>query len=103
MKSFGGSTVMKQERQPLTGPFKGTADLGSYAGHGDKSIRAVCDSTAFTGVVEATPGVLGPANGSVVVDLVEPGREPLWWPGEMVQEEVFKDATPWVVIRIFRS
>jgi hypothetical protein len=73
MKSFGGSKVMEQERQPLTRPFKGTAHLGSYAGHGGKSIGAVCEPTAFSGIVEATPGVLGPVNGSVVVDLVEPG------------------------------
>jgi hypothetical protein len=103
MKSFGGRPVLKQQRRPLTGPFEGTEHLGTYSGHGGKSIGAVCDPTAFSGVVEATAGVLGPVNGSVAVDLVEPGCEPLWCPGETVQQEVFKDATPWVVIRIFRS
>jgi hypothetical protein len=103
MKSFGGGPVLTQHRQQLTGPFKGTEHLGAYAGHGGKSIGAVCDPTAFSGVIEAMPGGLGSVNGSVVVDLVEPGHEPLSWPGEMAQKEVFKDATPWVVIRIFRS
>jgi hypothetical protein len=61
MKSFGGRPVLKQQRQPLTGPFKGTEHLGAYAGHGGKSIGAVCDPTAFSGVIEAAPGVLGPS------------------------------------------
>jgi hypothetical protein len=38
----------------------------------------------------------------VVIDLVEPGQEPLSWYGELLKQEVFKDATPWVVIRIIR-
>ena len=103
MKSFGGRPVLKQQQRPLTGPFTGTEHLGAYKGHGGKSIGAVCDPTAFSGIIEAARGVLGPVNGSVVVDLVEPGCEPLSWPGEMIQKEVFKDATPWVVIGIFRS
>ncbi len=50
MKSFGGATVLKEKRQPLTGPFKGTEHLGAYVGHGGKSIGAVCDPAAFTEV-----------------------------------------------------
>jgi hypothetical protein len=29
------------------------------------------------------------------VDLVEPGQEPLCWYGELLKQEVFKDATLW--------
>jgi hypothetical protein len=84
-KSFG-TKVLKQKRQPLTGPFRGTEHLGAYAGHG-ASIGAVCDPTTFSGVVEAAPDVLGPREGQVVVDLVEPGSEALSWPGEMVRKK----------------
>jgi len=42
---------------------------------------------------------LGPRDGSVVVDLVEPNCEPLDWLN-VVQKEVFRDTVPWVVIRV---
>jgi hypothetical protein len=35
----------------LTGEFRDTEDLGFYAGHGPKGIGAICDPTAFSGVV----------------------------------------------------
>jgi hypothetical protein len=90
-----------QKRQPLTGAFRGTAHLGAYHGHGPKGVGAICDPTAFSGVVEVVPGVLGPRDGKVVVDLVEPGCEPLSWPfTHAPRQEVFRDILPWVVIRI---
>jgi hypothetical protein len=98
MKSFG-RTHHSQKRQPLTGKFQGTEHLGSSLGYGPKSVGAVCDPTAFSGVVEVAPGVLGPRNGGVVVDLVEQGCEPMPWPN-VVQKKVFRDIVPWIVIRI---
>jgi ABC transporter substrate binding protein len=89
-----------QKRQPLTGAFRGTAHLGAYHGHGPKGVGAICDPTAFSGVVEVVPGVLGPRDGKVV-DLVEPGCELLSWPfTHAPRQEVFRDILPWVVIRI---
>ncbi len=78
MKSFG-RTHHSQKRQPLAGRFQGTEHLVNFMGHGPKSVGAVCDPTAFSGVVEVAPGVLGPRNGEVVVDLVERGCEPMPW------------------------
>jgi hypothetical protein len=103
-KTFNDLVLSASTRklQPLTGPFVGTEHLGGYGGHGGKSIGAVCDPTAFSKIVEVGPGVLGPRDGTVVVDLVQPGCEPLSWPGEVVKEEVLKDAEPWIVIRIIR-
>jgi hypothetical protein len=98
-KSFG-MKVLKQKRQPLTGPFKGTEHLGAHAGHG-VSIGALCDPTVFTNVIEVASDDLA-KDDQVLVDLVEPGQEPLWWPGELLKQEVFKDAEPWVVIRVIR-
>jgi hypothetical protein len=98
MKSSGHKRLSKK-LQPLTGAFRGTEHLGAKAGHGPKSVGVVCDPTAFSGVVEVPAGVLGPRHGDVIVDLVEPGCEPLSWPN-IVRQEVFQDIVPWVVIRI---
>jgi hypothetical protein len=76
-KSYG-TVGISVKRQPLAGPFRESEHLGTYAGHGPKSTGAVCDPTAFDGVVIVEPGILGPRDGSVGVDLVEPGYEPEW-------------------------
>jgi hypothetical protein len=98
VKSYGHK-FGAQKRQPLTPAFQGTENLGAYGGHGPKGVGAICDPAAFSGVVEVPPGVLGPRDGQVVVDLVEPGCEPLPWPN-VLQQEIFQDIVPWVVIRI---
>jgi len=89
-----------QKRQPLTGKFRGTEHLGAYGGHIPKAVGGICDPTAFSGTVEVPPGVLGPRHGMVVVDLIEPGCEPLSWFTHVVRQEVFRDFVPWLVIRI---
>jgi hypothetical protein len=98
MKSFGHKTV-PDKLQPLTGTFRGTAHLGANMGYSPKHVGAICDPTDFSGVLEVAPGVLGPRHGSVVVDLVEPGCEPMAWLN-VVQQETFRDTVPWVVIRV---
>ena len=99
-KSFGYKhTPIK--KQPLTGTFRGTENLGAHGGHGPKSVGAICDPTAFSGVVEVPPGVLGPRDGTVVIDLVEPGCEPLsLMLTRVVRKDVFRDFVPWVVMRV---
>ncbi len=41
--------------QPLTGPFRGTEHLGIHGGHGPKSVGAIFDPAAFSGVLESRP------------------------------------------------
>jgi hypothetical protein len=96
-----GRTFAERKYQRLDQPFTGTETLGGWAGHGPKSVGAVCDPGVFAGVVELPPGVLGPRDGTVLVDLVEPNCDPISWPGEMVRQKIFKDAVPWIVIRVF--
>ena len=98
-KSYG-DTVLERKNQPLTGTFRGSEDLGSFAGHGPKGVGAVCDPAAFSGVVKVPLGVLGPRQGVIKLDLIEPGHEPMKFPGKTVLEEVFHDAVPWLVIRV---
>jgi hypothetical protein len=100
-KSHGRTFGPPRKYQPLTGTFRGTEHLGVYGGHGPKGVGAICDPAAFSGIVEVQPGILGPRDGVVAVDLVEPGHPPLEHPGRQHAEQVFQDFVPWVVIRIF--
>jgi hypothetical protein len=98
MKSYDHKMVATK-RQPLTGKFRGTESLGAHGGHGPKGVGAICDPTDFTGVVEVAPGLLGPRNGTVAVDLVEPGCEPIAsLSTKIVEREIFYETVPWVVI-----
>ena len=100
MKSYGHKSVQRQG-QPLTGPFKGTVNLACFGGHATN--LATCDLSLFDGVVEVASGVLGPTRGTVCVDLVEPGCQPVTaLPAhKIVQREVFTNLVPHVVITIY--
>ena len=103
-KSHDHKMLPPQKRQPLTNSFRGTEHLGMYFGHGPRGVGAVCDRAAFSGVIEVPPGVLGPKDGGIAVDLVEPGHAPVdLSPIEVVSKDVFQDVTPWIVIRLVRA
>jgi hypothetical protein len=100
-KSYGRRVLSPTKHQPLRGTFRGTEDLGYFAGYGPKSVGAICDPAAFSYVVEVAPGVLGPRHGGVKVDLVEPGCDPTAFPWTSIaRQEVIRDVSPWVVITI---
>jgi len=104
MKNYDQRACSPEKRQPLGGAFRGTEHLGAYFGYTPKEIGAVCDPSAFSGVVEVPLGVLGPRDGAVIVDLVEPGCDPMPLPWvRLVRQEVFRDTVPWVVITISAS
>jgi hypothetical protein len=101
VKSFDCKLLPPTKCQPLTGTFRGAEALVVFAGYGPKSVGATCGPAAFSGVVEVAPGVLGPRDGQIAVDLVEPGCDPPAIPwARIVQREVFRDRPPWVVITI---
>jgi hypothetical protein len=104
MKSNDRKTLTPQKRQPLTGQFRGTEDLGIDAGYAPKGVGAICDPAAFSGVVEVPAGVLGPRHGAVGVFLVEPGYvlPDYTWAYEVVTQTVFRDVLPHVVITVLR-
>jgi len=103
MKSDDQKMLIRKLQPP--GSIRGAEHLGAYVGFGPKSVGAVCDPTEFTGVFEAPSGVLGPRNGHVTVDLIEPGSaaEPLFHPLVEVDRRLFTDTSPNLLIRIFRS
>lgn len=104
VKSHNRKALTPQKRQPLTGPFRGTEDLGIDAGYAPKGVGAICDPAAFSGVVEVPAGVLGPRHGAVGVFLVEPGHAlpDYTWGYEVVTQTVFRDVQPHVVITVLR-
>jgi hypothetical protein len=79
-KSYGQEFGTSQKHQPLTGAFRGTEHVGAYAGHGPKTVGAICDPAAFSDVLEMPPGGLGPRDGAVMLDLVEPGANRYFGP-----------------------
>ena len=99
-KSFGKTFSRVRKLQPLDDAFHGTEHLGMFAGHAPKTVGAICDPAAFSCVVEVPPDVLGPRDGAVVVDLIQPGCEPMTLPlGHIIRQD-FNDAFPSLVIRI---
>src|ERR1035441_1248689 len=99
LKSFDRKVLPATKHQPLTGIFRGAEPLVAFSGYGPKSVGAVCDPAAFSSVVEIAPGVLGPRDGVITVDLVEPGCNPPPYPwANIVQREFIRDKPPWVVI-----
>jgi len=102
-KSYGRKLLPAQKRQPLNETFRGTENIGAFGGHGPKSVGAVCDPNAFSGILEVPIGLLGPRDGTVAVDLVEPGREPAVPWANVVRQQTFRDVVPWVVIRVVKS
>jgi hypothetical protein len=87
--------------QLLTAAVRGTESLVTFAGYGPKSVGAICDPTAFSGVVEIAPGILGPRDGQITVDLVEPNQQPAAVPWiKIARQDVFHDTFPGVMITI---
>lgn len=103
MKSYDHKGLT-QKRQPLTVPFRGTEHLGTYLGHSTKIVGAICDPSAFTGVLRVPRDVLGPRHGQIVVDLTEPNHELPEFSGMQIEaQQVFKEVIPWVVITVGSS
>lgn len=103
MKSYDKAMLESRKQSPSA--IKGTEHLGAYGGFGPKAVGAICEPADFTGIYEAPPHVLGPRNGMVTVDLIEPGSgaQPLMHPAEEVGRHCFIDASPHVLVRIFRT
>ena len=96
-KSFGRE-FLPSVRQPLTSAFKGTENVGSFGADRPEKGRLGYDPRVFSGVIFAPRGILD--RGSILVDLVEPGFEPIRVYTEISQREFFRDAIPWIVITI---
>jgi hypothetical protein len=100
LKSYDQKVLPPVKRQPLTCPFQGTEHLGLFGGHGT---GIPCDPAKFSAVMEVPTGLLGPHEGVISVDLVQPGIDPIIpiFSAQMAQQQVFQDFEPWVVVRVW--
>lgn len=90
----------QRKLQPLAG-FKGAEHLGAYAGYSVKAVGAICVPADYTQVLEIEKGVLGPRDGSIVIDLVEPGLKPLAVsPMKVIHERTFSEREPNLIVRV---
>jgi Protein of unknown function (DUF2934) len=99
IKSFGHKTRGRKLQRP-TANFRGTESLGTFAGYGPKGVGAICDPGAFAGIVEVGPGILGPKDGVVQVDLIEPGCKPMTFYGKLFRQQTFSDTVPSIVVTV---
>jgi len=99
----GNQKKVETKVQPLNGVFRGTVDVGTYSGHDPKVVGEVCDPKDFNSVIDVAPGVLMPDNGSIAVELVEPGLQPTvsFAKAKIIEREVFRDFVPWLVVTIW--
>jgi hypothetical protein len=96
----GNRAMMQEQRQPLTEAFKGCEHLGMFGGHGPKTVGAICNPANFSAVIEVPPDILGPSDGYVAVDLVEPGTAPLDLFNPVSITKRFEDSIPSIVVRV---
>lgn len=99
-KSYG-QKFQSPKRQALGATFSGVESMGTYYGHGPKSVGAICISDDFNAVVKVPPRVLGPRDGGVQVDLLAPGADPIRHPWQvLVCSHIFVDITPHIAIQV---
>jgi hypothetical protein len=98
-RGYHDRLIHPAKRQPLTAAFKGFEHVVNFSGDG-KGTGAVCDPKAFDAVVCVEPNILGPHDGSVAVDLVEPGYKLRPEPDGPMRRMFPRGARPSVVISI---
>lgn len=91
--------------QALNESFRGTEHLGSFSGFGPRSNGAICIPGSFTSVVQVPDKILGPRNGHVNVDLLEPGgvvsNLHVCLPNQhVVLQSVFDDEVPRIAVTV---
>ena len=99
-KSYDRTTLPQQKRQAVNG-LRGVGHLGMFFGHGHRHVGALCVPSDFSAVILAPKGLLGPRDGGIAIDLVEPGNAPVdLAPRQVVIQETFEHKSPWLVVRL---
>ena len=101
-KSFGRKFGIQQKPKPTVG-FTGTVSVVSFgiAVGEHTALNLRCDPQIFNAVFKIPVALLRPEQYKtcIYVDLVEPGVEPILFPGAVVlQQTVYQDAEPWIVL-----
>jgi hypothetical protein len=98
MKGNGQKGVVRR-LQPLNGTFPADSASWRLRWIWSQENSSGVQPRAFHGVLELPTGVLGPRDGTVIVDLVEPYFRPISWPN-VIREVARKDVVPCVVIGV---
>lgn len=106
-KDFGCKSPYGK-RQATTGIFRGIERLGTFGCHAPKLVGAICEPSAFSGVVRVKAGLLGPKHGRISVDLIEPDfpldRSEWEHPRQRIESQhIFGEGSPRVVITVLAS
>lgn len=101
-KSFGKVLDVRKEQKPDV-TFKGTRTVVSFgvATGVHRAVNVRCDPKEFSAVFEIPLALVRPEKYStwVYVNLVEPGVDPVLFPGAIVRkQERYKDGEPWIVL-----
>jgi hypothetical protein len=101
-KSFGNALHVRRKQKPDPG-FKGTVNIVSFgiATGEHTAINVRCDPKNFVAVFEVPLAMVRSEKYRtyIYVDLVEPGVNPVLFPGATIlKQESYKDAEPWIVL-----
>jgi hypothetical protein len=101
-KSFGKAFDVRKKQKPDRA-FKGTVNLVSFgiATGEHMAVNVRCDPKDFTAVFEIPLAMVRSEKYRtyMYVDLVEPGVDPVLFPGATIlKQESYKDDEPWIVL-----
>ncbi len=101
-KSFGEALDVRKKQKPDP-CFRGTVNLVSFgvATGEHTAVNVRCDPKDFSVVFEIPVAIVRPEKYRTYVyaDLVEPGVDPVLFPGATIaKQESYKDADPWIVL-----
>jgi hypothetical protein len=101
-KSFGKAFDVRKKQKPAPA-FKGTVNLVSFgvATGEHTAVNVRCDPKDFVAVFEVPLAMVRSEKYRtyIYVDLVEPGVDPVLFPGATIlKQESYKDAEPWIAL-----
>ena len=106
-KSSGRPYLIRELQKP-DDQFCGTWDLITMgvASNEPRLINSPCQTETFSDVFEIPVGELRAERYQTYlsVDLVEPGGQPIVYPGSMIlRQNTFRDAVPWIMVTLFET
>lgn len=97
--------MASQKRQRPDASFKDSENMILTPVTADaQTVGAVCDLSRFDGVLVVPASRLGAGQHLVSVDLVQPGHRAVpQFCNRLVEQRVFKESVPWVVVTLWES
>jgi hypothetical protein len=103
-KSFGKRIFPAGQRQKPDSDFTGSETLITWpiASHEPRAVGVICDRAEFYEVMEVPASILSSKKYEthILIDLTEPDVPPIVAFGEVVAQQAFKDAPPWIWVTV---